>query len=363
VTAETSTTASIINIPPNSTMRYSTGLTMSQATGLHFSAAENFYKVTVPRLAEVPITATNHNMSGAFLYTEDTTPFIAVWGQDAGANLALPSIDVGTSVVPLPSSAIQKHMILFSDEDDSGTITWSDVVRFTLRAYNNTVNPLPDGIIEDNLPTNVTYVAGSSTVNNGPIPDDSGSKTPFPFDEGGLNIGVIPGLSFVTVTFDTIVNVGANSIQNTALTSSPGITPTDPGGIDIAIEVARYQLDKRLIQPANGVVARGKPVQFGIVITSTGNISLTKLPLKDTFIEEHLTFQSAIQFAPDSIAAGSLGWNDLAASNRFGPLPPGRAIALTVTFIVDNVPPVVTTTFNLATVQGAEGSDGAPLPP
>ena len=430
VTAETFSTTTVITIPANTTFRYSTGVTMSQATGLHFFAAQNFYGVValdedsaqdwgyalvpvdnlttqeligfgpgnnnpipdddesrvyitalqatsvtvrysdgttttvhVPRLAEVPITAPDHDMSGSFLFTRDGTPFIAVWGQDSSADPALPSIDIGTSVVPLPSLALQKTMVLFEDTDNSETITWGDVVKFTLRAYNNTINPLPNGVLEDRLPNTVTYVPGSSTVNNVSISDDITNTTLFPFDEGGLNIGTIPGLSLVTATFATTVNEGAMTIQNFAQSSSPGVTVADPGTVDISIDVARYELDKRLIKPANGTARPGDEVQFGVVITSTGNISITVLPLKDTYIEEHLTFQTAQPFSPDAILPGEVVWSDLARADRFGPLPPGRAIALTVTFILnEDIPQTVTTTLNVATVSGALGIDGAPLP-
>jgi len=59
-------------------------------------------------LAEVPITDPDHDLTGARLYTENSVPFIAVWGQDQNAPPALPSIDVGTDIVPLRAPSIQK---------------------------------------------------------------------------------------------------------------------------------------------------------------------------------------------------------------------------------------------------------------
>lgn len=423
------TNTKLITIPPQSTIRYSTGLTMSTATGIHFTAADDFYGVValdadsaqdwgyalqptanlftqeligwgpgnnntppngdesrvyatalttttltvryrdgstanfqISPLAEVPITSPTNDMTGAYLFTTDGTPFMSVWGQDQTAEPALPSIDVGTSIVPIPSLALQKTLSIINDADGSGTVTWGDTVRFTVRADNNSATAIADVVIEDNLPPTVTYIFGSSTI-NGTVIADNTSGTPFPFDEGGRNVGTIAAFGSVTTAFDAIVNVGAESISNIALTSSPVFTPTDPGQIDIPIKVARYEMNKTLNDPANGQTQRGKIVTFGIGITSTGNISITRLPLEDTFIEDHLTYISSEPFSPDTVASGLLKWDNLAADTRFGPLPPGRRIDLTVRFQVDNVPLSVISTTNIALVRGAQGSDGILLPP
>ncbi|MDX1520582.1 MAG: hypothetical protein R3264_03055, partial [Anaerolineae bacterium] len=195
-----------------------------------------------------------------------------------------------------------------------------------------------------------------------PVADDTSGATLFPVDENGIHINVIPAFQTVTITFDSIVKLGVSAIQNTAITTSPDIpTEVDPGGVDVPIEVARYELDKRVIQPANQLAKTGEEVIFGITITNTGNLTITKLPLQDTFIEDDLSFVAAQPLPPDSqIPAGVLTWNDLIGF--FGPLLPSNRVALTLTFVVDPIPPSRESTQNIALVSGAEADD-IPLPP
>jgi uncharacterized repeat protein (TIGR01451 family) len=318
--------------------------------------------VLIPPLAEVSIVDPDHDLTGAFLFTSDGVPFISVWGQDQFAPLALPSIDAGTSIVPLPSLVIQKRFDLFTDADGTGTITWGDRVRFTLSAYNNSSVPLLNGRIEDLLQSSLTYVPGSSTVNGLPIPDDGVGATLFPFDEGGYNVGNIPSFGTVIVTFDAVINPNFDVISNGATADADNAPPPlDPTGINVPLAVPRYELDKRLIDPPGGLTASGEVITFGLTITSTGNISITRLPLRDTFDENYLTFLYATP-SPDITGTGVITWSDLATTTVYGPLPPGRTINLTVTYVVDQIPVTVTSTINVATVEGAQGIDGSPLP-
>jgi hypothetical protein len=134
--------------------------------------------------------------------------------------------------------------------------------------------------------------------------------------------------------------------------------------VDIPISFADYELDKRLIDPANGQSKPGDMVKFGIALTSTGNLSIARLPLTDTFITQHLTYVTAEPFLPDVVGTGVITWSDLARADRFGLLPPGRRINLTVTFQVANpLPNGVTNTVNFVRVNGATGTDGIPIPP
>jgi len=109
-------------------------------------------------LAETPITDPDHDLTGAFLFTDDGTLFIAVWGQDESAEPALPSIDVGISIIPLRSLTVQKVFILTRDVDCTGTATPHDTVRFRLQFFNDSADPISNVIIEDNLPSSVTYI-------------------------------------------------------------------------------------------------------------------------------------------------------------------------------------------------------------
>src|SRR4029453_13041402 len=114
-------------------------------------------------------------------------------GQDESAPEALPSIDAGGSIVPLPSLLIQKTFQLNEDADCTGTVTVNDTVEFKLQYFNQTVIPIQDIIVSDVLPAAVTYVPNTTLFNGNPLPDNS-SSSPFPLDEGGFNTGELPAL-------------------------------------------------------------------------------------------------------------------------------------------------------------------------
>lgn len=349
-------------IPPNGNQSpvYVTALDPTTVTVRYSNGATADF--VVPALAEVQVTAPNNDMSGAFLFTADGTPFVAVWGQDQLAPAGNPSIDVGTSFPPFPTLAPKKVFALVIDADNSGTLTWGDTIRFDLAALNNSELPIASARIIDDLPPSVTYVPNSTLIDGVPIPDDT-AGTAFPLDGSGFSLpgGVAPQQR-IGITFDAVVNDNIDKIENTVVIDAPLLPPPDPATVVVPLRVAAYKMDKRLISPASGQVQRGEVITYGITITSTGNISITKLPLRDTFDENELTFLNATP-APSLTAPGVITWTDLATTSLFGPLDPGRVITVVVTAQVDDVPAGVTPLRNTATVEGAEGADGSSLLP
>src|SRR5690606_21360318 len=95
------------------------------------------------------------------------------------------------------------------------------------------------------------------------------------------------------------------------------------------IQTAAFELDKRVIDPADGVANQGGLVTYQITITSTGNISITTMPLEDNYDETQMTFVSATptEDSNDPVA-GTTTWNDL--TTTFGPLQPNDVISVTV---------------------------------
>jgi uncharacterized repeat protein (TIGR01451 family) len=185
---------------------------------------------SVSRLEEVSIVDfanPNYDMTGAVLYTTDGTNFIAVWGQDQSANPNLPSIDVGTAIVPLATIGVQKTITLIDDADGSGDISWGDTIRFQIYTVNNTTQVLVSAVISDTLPPTVDYVPDSSTVRGEPISDDDPPNTLFPFDEDGYPVGDLLPTEVVLGTFDAVVKDDVEEICNTASADTPSAPPPD----------------------------------------------------------------------------------------------------------------------------------------
>ena len=316
---------------------------------------------SVAPLAEVAITAPNHDMTGAFLFTSDGTPFAIVWGQDESAPDALPSIDAGSSIVPLPSVLIQKTFQLNEDADCTGTVTVNDTVEFKLQYFNQTVIPIHNIIVSDVLPAAVTYVPHTTLLNGNPLPDNSNSS-PFPLDEGGYNTGELPALGQGFLTFQVIVNDETLPIINQARISSEDL-PSGSSSIIIftstQAQAPLYQIAQSLVDPPDGFAVSGQVITFNLAITNTGSETITKFPLQDNFDTVQLTFQKASP-AVDLVTPGQLSWNDL--TDIGGDLLPAATTNLLISFVVNQLPATVTEIVLQAIGVGGELSDGTILP-
>jgi uncharacterized repeat protein (TIGR01451 family) len=313
----------------------------------------------VSPLAQVDITAPNFNMTGARLYTTDGVPFIAAWGEDPSAPVALPSLDMGTNIVPLRAPSIQKSYTLVQGGYQCNTVSRGYTVQFQLSVYNDSANVIPDVIVRDVLPTGFAYVPGSATVRGVSIPDSS-SGNPFPFSES-YNVGEITPFfnpnnlgSVISITYDAVIE-GPGVYVNKAEIVSP---PADPAIVNVTVpfRVEGYDVSKTLIDPVSGVTTPGQVITFELAITNTGNVTITNLPLRDTYDENYLTFRSA-SVAPDSEVPGVITWTNLIAA--LGNLPPTTTINAVVSFdVVDNIPAGVANTTNIVLGEGVQDSNG-----
>jgi uncharacterized repeat protein (TIGR01451 family) len=312
--------------------------------------------INVAPLAEVDIRDPDNDMTGAFLYTEDGTPFAVVWGQDESARPDFPSIDAGTGIVPLPSLLIQKTFKLTVDADCTGTVTRNDTVQFKLQYFNNTANPIRGVVILDNLPPALTYVPNSTILNGAPLADSS-SGTPFGLDEGGYQVGDVARLDTGYLAFSARINDDTQPIVNRADAASQDL----PLGSDLVFVFTPVQATPPLLQitttlvdPADGVVSSGQPITLSLVVTNTGASTLNELPVQQAFDPNLLTFLGAGP-NPDITASGVITWSDL--TNIVGDLPPGAAAGATIWFSVGQLPAQPHTTVFTATVIEATRSD------
>jgi uncharacterized repeat protein (TIGR01451 family) len=304
----------------------------------------------VAPLAEVDIAdPIDHDMTGAYLYVESRIPFIAVWGQDESAPPALPSIDVGTNIVPLRAPSIQQESEVLTEGYVCGTLVQPYTLEFLLHVYNDSVADSAEVIVADYLSPEFSYVLGSTTVNGSPIPDNS-SGSPFPLDEGGHNIGTIPGFGETPITFKTVTTYTGEFINRAEILSPPA----DPAiaTVWLPARVAGYAMTKVSIDPADGVIDSepGQVITFGLTITNTGQETITQLPVWDTFDENLLTFRDAT-VPPDQVASGVITWTDLTIP--FGDLVPAQSIVQSMSFSVTYpIPEGVTGTNNVVLGEG-----------
>jgi uncharacterized repeat protein (TIGR01451 family) len=299
----------------------------------------------------------DYDMTGAFLYTQDGQSFIAVWGQDADAPEADPSIDVGTNIAPLRAPALQKTYLSETEGYDCGTLSQPHRFRFDLAAYNDSATDVLNVVVQDDLPPEFTYVPNSTTLNGNPVPDNT-SGSPFPLDGDGLNIGTLDAWGKAVVSFL------ARTRETGEFTNLGLLSPAaDPAAVDVQVPVfpAGYQVTKTLVDPSDGQADPGQIITFNMTISNTGSITITELPLRDEYDPDILTFSSA-SVTPTSVddAAGVITWDDLIAS--LGELTPSTPpYTVQMSFVVNSdLPADVARTINLAFSTGSRGSDGIP---
>lgn len=138
-----------------------------------------------------------------------------VWGADPTvASQGEPGFDVGTSIPPLSSLASVKEGFLEVDNDDDGYLTRGDQIGYRIKIENTGISPIQPIRVEDGLPDLTTYVLNSTSLDRGsgpePIPDDTVGATPFPLDEGGLELAGGAALSPQSewiLSFSVVVNI------------------------------------------------------------------------------------------------------------------------------------------------------------
>ncbi|HEX5688424.1 MAG TPA: DUF11 domain-containing protein, partial [Roseiflexaceae bacterium] len=157
----------------------------ADANAYTFNETTSAAGVTLNRGQMVRISDPNDNdMTGALISSQDNShPLAVVYGEDAcRANYALPFLDLGYTVLPLPIPEISKNSRLLIDADRSGDISPGDTLEYRVQVFNNGFGPIQQPVLLDTLPFTYTdFVVGSAISNPAPLAPgityDNGSNT------------------------------------------------------------------------------------------------------------------------------------------------------------------------------------------
>ena len=269
-------------------------------------------------------------------------------------------LDDATSVPPArddePTTVLSSHALTITKSGQPGTVYLGQHITYTLLWQVGGDEPAPGVVVTDTIPWQyVSFVSCEGGLGNCDYtaPDtivwELGDRLPpmsgINQDGGTLSLTVRaehypPGGTFTnTVILDDATDVRPSEDDE----------PTD-------VYNAGFILSKQLISPTVGIrVEVSKTVQFLIVITNTGAVTLTQLPLVDTYDPIYLEYASA-QPAPDAITpTGTLTWNDLTTPPG-SDLAPGASTPITVTFkaISHTQSLPLSVTVNTAASEGAQ---------
>jgi hypothetical protein len=148
---------------------------------------------------------------------------------------------------------------------------------------------------------------------------------------------------------------------NTAIIDDATDVPTDTDDEPTNVIDVGFVLSKRRITPSP--VDVGENVEFLIVITNTGSLTITRLPLRDTYDPVYLAYLDALPL-PDVTASGVITWNDLTPALPGAVLPPGASTQVWVQFeaLTSTQHLIPSVTVNTAVSDGAQAGT-VDLPP
>ncbi len=187
------------------------------------------------------------------------------------------------------------------------------------------------------------------------ISDSLGTWRTATSDAGGIYTATVAA-GVVTADVDE-TSVPAGYVRSAG--ADPTAVTANAGGVgDLGAAGFRppqpvLMVTKRVASPASGATPVSETVTFTIRIDSVGEAPITSLILTDTYNVRYLT-PNAWNVAPDNRVAGSLVWS--ASLAPFLPLPPGRALTLTVGFRTEAPTAGVTINQAQATTAGSSGS-------
>lgn len=278
---------------------------------------------------------------------------------------------------------------------DPAVLLAGDRLRYTITIQNVGTYHATDVRLRDALPVDTTYVAGSTTLNGNPVPDDAGGALPLiagidvnaPGDPtpGSLRAGEPDNVA--TVTFDVIVNpdvasgtVISNQGYVSAVASGVADQPSDDPRTEIVDDPTRdvvgnypllYAEKAAALQVdagSPGIVDPGDYLRYTIRVYNNGNVPATGVRLVDvvpndtTYVADTLTLNGLPVGQPDNgvfpLEAGVwISSQDLTPpvpGPNEGTLSPGQYATVQFDVRVNDATPRGTLIVNQATVTTAE---------
>jgi uncharacterized repeat protein (TIGR01451 family) len=280
-------------------------------------------------------------------------------------------------------------------EGDPGVLLAGETLRYTITAENVGTDNAADVEIFDQLPANVAYVTGSTTLNGAAVPDGNGGTLPLgdgilinaPQDTtpGVMNAGVADNVA--TVTFDVVVYPDVPDgtiIENQAFLNAVGYGIADQPSDDPRTEVFQdptrdvvgnypllfatktAALEVDLGSP--GIVDPGDTLRYTITVYNNGAVAATDAELSDmvpadvTYVADTTTMNGLPVGQPDGgifpleaqIPISSADLTPPLPGDNEGMLSPGEAATIQFDMLVDADVPTGTLITNQAIVYSAE---------
>lgn len=261
---------------------------------------------------------------------------------------------------PIPMDEVEKQLTVtkeVTNEDEAtGTdaqgnqaFTAGDTIEFAITVKNTGNQTLEDIVVEDTLEG--AEITGGNLLTNLFNRLVSG----YTVEDGKAVIASLKPGESITVTATYVVKEAdlgnpnfRNTVTATAGDNTPGTGTTDP--IPVEEKNPEYTLTKQVVD-AKDEYAPGEEIVYTIVVTNTGNQTLTEVEVTDhlpvVFDEEQLEAESA-----EVIAADENG-----VTVRFDEIGIGETKTLTATYTVTEADVLYGSVTNVATAAGKDPED------
>jgi uncharacterized repeat protein (TIGR01451 family) len=277
------------------------------------------------------------------------------------------------TVTVVPILYAEKAAALQVDAMSPGLVDPGDVLRYTIRIYNNGTQPLTQAVLRDSVPANTTYVADSTTRNGQPLGSPDGGISPLiagltVYSPGAAAGTLAPG-QMAVVQFDLRVNDGTppgtvisnQAVVDTAelpdlLTDGDGNPATGPEPTVVVVgNLQELRITKNVSVVGGGPALAGATLEYVVQVTNVGTVPAFAVVIRDdiavptpgylTFVAGSWTLDGSVN---GIVVAGTLLTADY--STTYGPLQSGRTTTLRFRAVLDPTLAVGTRVTNTGTV-------------
>ena len=277
---------------------------------------------------------------------------------------AITSTNVVTQPFPLEddetTTVLSSHALTITKDSVTDTVYIGQQFDYTLFWEVGGDEPAPGLVVTDTLPwPYVSFVGcegglGCDFISPDTVVWELGDRLP-------IASGILYDSGLLTLTVRAEQYPPTGVFTNTVIIDDATPVPPDEDDEPTNVIDVGFVLSKQRFNTPSPVTV-GENVEFLIVITNTGAVTITHLPLVDTYDPLYLEYQDALP-PPDSTSPGTITWDDL-TDPPGADLSPGESTQVWVQFVAltstqQLSPPV---TINTAVSDGAE-TDFVTLPP
>ena len=311
------------------------------------------------------------------------------------------AIDDPTETLITSAPAFQVEKTSSDITGDTTVLEQGDTLRYTITVKNTGQENSINTLLADQIPSNTSYVAGSTTLNGAAVADPSAGVSAL---QAGLLINATENTTagfmradtdatannVATITFDVTVNasvIDGTVISNQGFVSGDGAgsgvfpqQPSDDPGTalvdDPTLDVVGSSPLLRVIKTVvlendangNGIINPNDRLRYTITVSNIGSLQATGVVLSDALPANTSYFANSTTLNGITLADTGVGISpifagaDISSSNLTPPLPtagngvltPGNSAVLTFAVTVNPLTPVGTIISNQAFVSNNE---------